>query len=420
MSPQTPIAPIAVVSRPRTGRPSRGGRFLGLAYWLLVLGLIGLNARWVWDDLSTEDSKTIDAWLKAGRVADAEQALRHQLKRSPYEGEARMKLARLLAKRGEYKACAEQLHLVPYWSPKKPEALFLEGQTFKLADRVRDAEAAWKGCIADDPLHPMPPRYFHGAARDLVAYYILEGRLDEAEEVIWRAYADATPAERRGILLMRLRSELERIAHEEAVTKLARYVSVTPDDWEARRALALEEQWTGQDAAADRDIKACLKARPADPGVWRTRLEILHRRGDLDGMRAALTQLPLSANEDAPVCNYRGLALEQAGDLEGACEAFRRAVSLKPSEASYAYKLGLMEQRLGHADQARYYIRQSQRLAQAYQEMHVAFFDYIQTTQRAKPGDAEDRAAVERLASLCDQLGWNREADAWRHALSEG
>jgi Flp pilus assembly protein TadD len=298
--------------------------------------------------------------------------------------------------------------------------VFLEGQTFKLADKVRDAEAAWKACIASDPLHPTPPRYFHGAARDLVAFYILEGRMDEARQTMWRAYDEANPAERRGILVMRLRAELERIAHEEAVAKLDRYVNVTPDDWEARRALALEEQWTGQDAAADRDIKACLKARPADPNVWRTWLEILHRRGDLDGVRAALTHLPPAANDDAAICNYRGLALEQAGDLAGASEAYRRAVSLKPDESSYAYKLGLMEQRLGRPEQARQNIVRSQQLNQAYQDLHVAYFDYLETSQRAKPGDAEDRAAVERLASLCDQLGWKREADAWRQTLSEG
>jgi len=137
-----------------------------------------------------------------------------------------------------------------------------------------------------------PPRFFHGAARELIGLYILEGRLDEARRTVWRAYEASDRADRPGILVMRMRAELERIAHEEAVAKLRRYVGTTPDDWEARRALALEEQWAGDQAAANRHMAACLKARPADPVVWRTWLEILDQRGDHDGIQAALADSP--------------------------------------------------------------------------------------------------------------------------------
>jgi hypothetical protein len=52
-------------------------------------------------------------------------------------------------------------------------------------------------------------------------------------------------------------------------------------------------------------------------------------------------------------------------------------------------------------------------------ELHTAYLKYVETSQRAKPGDANYDALVERIASLCDQLGWTREADAWRRVLSD-
>jgi Flp pilus assembly protein TadD len=364
--------------------------------------------------------KSINAWIVRGRLDDAERALRDLLRRSPDHGEARMKLARLLARHADYLGCAEQLHRVPYWWPAKAEALFLEAQAYKLIDRARDAEAAWKACIADDSLHPVPPRIFHGAARELIGLYILEGRLDEARRTVWRAYEASDRADRPGILVMRMRAELERIAHEEAVAKLRRYVGTTPDDWEARRALALEEQWAGDQAAANRHMAACLKARPADPVVWRTWLEILDQRGDHDGIQAALARLPPSARGDAEIWKFRGLARVWAGDLAGAAEAFARAARLNPYEGEYFYRLGISEHRLGRPDQARQHTQHSRELRQAEAQLHDAYFDYLKISQKATPGDADYQAAVQRLASLCEQLGWKREADAWRQVLSEG
>jgi tetratricopeptide (TPR) repeat protein len=414
-----PAAPPAVGARPRPRRPSPWRRLLRLGCWGLVFTLIGLNSWWVWDDRPLVEIRTINDWIARGRWDDAERALRHHLRRSRSNGEARMVLARLLAIRKDYLGCARQLHEVPAWWPAKGEALFLEAESYKRVDRARDAEAARKACLAADLLHPVPPRFFHAAARDLTAHYILEVRLDEARQTLWRAYDMAGPIDRPAILVMLLRAEFERIAHEEAAATLRRYVHATPDDWEARRALAIEEQWAGHEHAAESNIQACLKARPADPGVWRSWLEILHRKGDLEGVKAALNRLPPSADGDAEVWKYRGLAREWAGDPAGASEAYRRATLLKPYDSSSFYRLGLTEQRLGRTEQARDHIRHSQELNRAYLELHTAYLKYVETSQRAKPGDANYDALVERIASLCDQLGWTREADAWRRVLSD-
>jgi tetratricopeptide (TPR) repeat protein len=410
--------PSAAVRQSR-GRKTAGARLLGLLFWLVVLGLIGLNAWRLWTDFSLVPMKTVNGWLASGQIEEAERALRQRLSALPHDGDARLKLARILGKREDYLGCARELHKVPYWWPAKADAAFNEAQAFKMVNHGRDAEAAWRAVIANDPLHPASPTIFSGAVQELVAFYMLESRFDEARAAIWRAYDESIPADRPNILIMRMRAELERIAHEEAVAKLRSFVAADPGDWEARRALALEEQATRHVDGATREIQAVLEARPGEASVWRTDLELLHQRGDLDGMKAALAKLPPSADSDAEIWKFRGMVHESDGDLAGASDAYRRAVDLKPYEATYLYKLGMAEQRLGKVEDARKHTKQSQALNQAYSQLRNAYLQYLQSREQSKPSAAAYQTAVERLASLCETLGWKREAAAWRGLLRE-
>ena len=413
-------APPVAAAPPAPSRPISSGWRLRWGGRALILALIALNAWWAWGDWAPAEMKAIDASIARGKLDEAERDLWRRLRWSRNDGDARMKLARLLAKRGDNLGSAQQLHQIPIWWPARSEASFLEAQLLKLINRARDAEAAWKACIADDPLHPTPPQMFHGSARELIALYILEGRLDEARRTIWRAYDEATPIERPGVLTMRLRAELERIDHQEAVAKLRSYVEADPDDWDARRALALEEHATADEAAADKDIEACLRARPLDPLSWRARLEILHERGDVDAARAVIDRLPATADGDAKIWMYRGIARQLDGDRQGAVEAFTRSSQLAPYDAEILYKLGMAEKAVGQARQSQEHIGQSRQLHQAYQKMREGYNEFGEHLRTGRRDEAAYRATVERVATACQQLGWQREADEFRRLLAPG
>jgi Flp pilus assembly protein TadD len=393
---------------------SAPARALRASYWLLALGLVVLNGWWFWLDRPPEDLKPVDSWIARGQLDEAEGLLRARLERSPDQGEARMKLARLLAKREDYLGCARQLHLVPNWSSQKDEALFLEGQSYKTLDRARDSEAAFKACTVADPLHPISRRYFDPAARELVGLYVLEGRIDEARQTLWRVYDIAAPVDHSAILVMRIRAELERIDHDEALKKLRRYAEVTPDDWDARRALALEEQGKSYETEADHEIKAALKGAPDSVAVRSAWLEILHQRGDRETITESLKSLPPDADSNAEMWKFRGLAAEWAGDFAGAVEAFTRATEIRPHEPELFYKLGIVEQRLGRGAQAREHIQKSKDLRLAFSKMHDAYYEFLKINSQSKPGDPEYQAVVDRMVAACDQLGFTREAEAWR------
>ena len=400
-------------------RPSRGW----LVRWglrALTLGLLGQNAWWLWGDWATPDRKAIDKLIARGRLDDAECALRQRLRWCLSDGEARMTLARLLVKRGDNLGGARQLHEVPRWWPGKPEASFLEAQAFKRVDRARDAEAAWRACIADDPLHPTPPRLFAGSAQELVALYVLEGRLVEARQTLWRAYDEASPVERPGVLAMRLRAELERVDHQEAMAKLRDYVEADPEDWNARRALALEEHANRDEAAADRDLDACLIARPDDPLHWRARLEILNERGDVDALRATIDRLPTTADVDAKVWMYRGLVRQWDNDRAGAFEALDRSARLAPDDPEILYKLGMAEKLVGRSAESGMHLGRSRQIHLAYSKLPQAYNEFLEQTRRPIRDEVAYRASIEQLAASCRQIGWEREAEAWLRLLSPG
>ena len=221
---------------------------------------------WLWHDLRpVPDFKTISDLMRAGRDAEAEPALREQIRRAPHDGDLKIALARLLAARQDLAGCARVLHDVPSWWPKKAEASYREGHAHLMVNRARDAEAAWLAAIRLDPLHPAPPDVFHDAAYELLKLYATEDRWEDALPIIWRTYDEADPRDREVILIWRMRSELERVAPLEALPRLIRYHAADPADVEATRALARAEQALGRSAEAERLFREVVEARPDDP-----------------------------------------------------------------------------------------------------------------------------------------------------------
>src|SRR5262249_22173653 len=181
------------------------------------------------------------------------------------------------------RGCAQELHQVPFWWPDKARWLIMEGGAFKECDRMRDAEAAWTAVVADDPLHPVDPKYITAATRDLLQLYAYEGRWDEMVKHIWRSL-DRTddPADRAELLRMRLRTELERIMPAVAAAQIEKSLAADLEDWEARLGLARAKLALNLPEEARNLLETCLRERPEDPLCPAVFLDLLHNTGDLE------------------------------------------------------------------------------------------------------------------------------------------
>jgi tetratricopeptide (TPR) repeat protein len=413
-----PVAPAVRVSLGPAGAGRRRA-FPRRTLMLLVTGLIGGGiALFGWrhwrDTRPVADLRMIETWIGDLKYDLAETELRKHLSRNPRDGAARIMLARVLAASGDLAGCTRELHQVPTWWPRKAEALYREGQAYLLIDRARDAEAAFLAVINPELLHPADPAVFHDASQKLLSIYATEDRWDNAHAILWKVYDRATPAYRPIVLAMRIQSELERIAPTESVKLLNRYVAADSDDWEARRALANAELALGQHSEALRDIRDCLDARPDDPRVWRDYLKMLQSLGEVDDYSAVLARLPAIAETEPDLWIFRGQARERAGDWKSAAPHYRRALELNPNLMSAHYRLATIEGRLGHSAQAAAHRKRWQELHEARSELRQAFGEYFDAQKRLANDSPELLTSIERLASICQTLGWSRAAESWR------
>jgi hypothetical protein len=319
-------------------------------------------------------------------------------------------------------ACARELHLVPEWWPSKREALYLEGEAFLSIDRARDAEAAWTTCVDDDPLHPSMPHHRRAAAEGLIKLYAAQERWDEANAVAWKLYDRVGPSERPGVLILRLRTEVQRISPETRAKRLWRYVVADPQDWHSRRGLARAELSLGQGSDATLHIVECLKDRGEDIGTICDWLEILMARGDLAGLEDALRRLPAKADDEGRVWALRGFVRQTQGDGMGAVQAYRRAAGLRPHDEELLYRLALAERRVGQVEASEESLSRSKALRDARAGLLEALQDFGRVL--APAGDAAGPRlaladATDRLASLCTTLGLRREAEALRSLVPQ-
>jgi len=406
----------------RAGAPrgTWGRRLWRLGRWTLLLALIGLNAWWLWrSSRPIVPLETIARWIEQHRDREAEQALRRRLVRSPHDGEARVLLAKLLAQRHDTMGCARELHQVPFWWPDKAKWLIMEAGAFKECDRLGDAEAAWTAVVEDDPLHPVDPKYLTAATRDLLQLYAYEGRWEEMVKLIWRTF-DRTddPVERQNLMMMRIRTELERITPAAAAAQVEKYLAADPQDWQARRGLAKARLALNLPESARDLLETCLAERPEDPSCWADYLDLLHAIGDLDGLRQAVARLPAAVAEHPTVLTHRARLLERDRRWPEAAALYRRVLQVRPHERETHYRLALIADRLGQRDQAQIHRQRWKAMGAARTELNEAYQKVVDLHQ-SDPNSPRYHAAIRRLAQLCQTLGWNRDAEAWTRLAPE-
>ncbi len=146
---------------------------------------------------------------------------------------------------------------------------------------------------------------------------------------------------------------------------------------------------------------------------------MLVEQGNQDAFLSVLEHAPRSSEYEPETWAFRGVAREYARDWLGAAENFREAITLNPFKPNYYYRLAMAEERLGLREQALAHRRRTKEINSARALLPAACSDYFAARTADKPNAPNLAAACNKLAAICETMGWYRAAQSWsRIALS--
>ena len=416
-----------VAAAPAPGRIRRVARAL---YWLAVFGLVALNGWWLWDARPMPRLRDVEGWIAVDHdggsmprawwdvphdAVGARAALWRAVRKSPHDAAARMLLGRALAAANDLQGCVEQLRLVPDWSARKPEAQYLEGIVSLERHRLRDAERAFLAYVEPVLNDARPRPNLAEVKKRILDIYGFEDRWDEARALLWSDFAETEPSPRERLAIVEtvMRTHMERSRPSATVEVLTPAVAADPEDWEARRALAVAADAAGDAPRADELIAKCLKQRPGSPRAWGDRLEMLERREEFAALAIQMAKVPPDAEADGRIAMIRGRLFRQEKKYEASIVALRRALKLLPDDLAGHHLLAQSLQSLGRDAEAAEERARHAFLLKASDDLPGAINHFKDVTEAARPESSAVAESMRRLADACRRLGWEKEAEAW-------
>lgn len=140
---------------------------------------------------------------------------------------------------------------------------------------------------------------------------------------------------------------------------------------------------------------------------------MLSDQGDLDALKTALGQVPPAAEGDPEIWKLRGTLKEKDRDWAGAAEDYTKALQINPYARGCHYRLAMVEQRLGHPEEAARYRKQADEIREAQAQLRPAYATFLDAQCIAIPvGQTwRHRFGVSRLsARLWAGHAWQRPA----------
>ncbi len=339
--------------------------------------------------------------IQAGRHGAAARKLTELLIREPGSDEAYYLLGHCEQVRGRNESAKAAWARVGPHSPFAVPATLAHAVLEADRGRLTDAERILNQALRD-------PRIEKGDLRRLCAsLYWHEGRLEEAQRLIEAGWESLDRAGRGGteqaMALARFHIALSpgTFSAEAVRPFLLRSSRLAPEDdrvWLGRANLAIRQ---GEFDEASRWLDACLKRRPNDVPVWRSRLEWALASNRVAEAREALDRVPVAESSLAEVHRLTAWFAGHRGSIHIEGLALEQLIAADPGDGAAIDRLADLaagEGRLEHAVELRCQKKALAPLESQYRELFL----------RDQP--VRDAA---RMARLAEQLGRWFEARAF-------
>lgn len=333
----------------------------------------------------------------AGKIEEAEPALRRAVEVIPDHPEVHLNLGIVLQKQGRWEEALEELAQAAELQPDLPEAHFNLGVVYgSLGDSDRAREALQRAIeLRSD---------YSKAHFNLGVVYRRQGKLAEAVDSLQRALElepeSADTYTQLGLTFRRMGQQSQAIeAFEESLR-------LQPGNSRALGGLGGALADRGDlDRALDRLLEA-VEADPTEPEAHFDLGKVYRRRDQraeaIDAYRRAIELAP----DYAEARNNLGILLAEEGDLEAASRELLAAIERDPEYAEAYFNLGVLYDGVGRGDDALRAIGQAVQLAPDVARFRMALglllrargnvAEALEHLRRASAAGAEIPAEIER------------------------
>jgi tetratricopeptide (TPR) repeat protein len=288
--------------------------------------------------------------------------------------------------------------------------LLQEGRACLALGRAAQAESALRKSVAATPEDAQAWLF-------LAVIFRVEDRQIDAMNLLWRAIDSIPPADRSALLREVTLTVLTELPADDARSTLDRWLAADPSDVEAETALLRRIGSDPQSDDPDRQtrrerLEALMVDHLDHPNVRETLALLLVDGRDDDDFRAVLDAWP-GDSRDARYWRLKGrLQLDVDRRPEPAVDAFRRALAEVPHDWRTHYSLARALTRLNKAEEAAEEARTVSRIREAIDPLTLGPILGSAVTRLDQP------SARATIADLCERVGLERLAQAWRSAAS--
>ena len=296
-----------------------------------------------------------EALERIGALDAAVAAYRTAVSEQPTFRKASNNLILALAKAGKGEEAVERARALVAAAPDDPDRYFTLGLA-QSEQNVTDAIASFRRALELAPRHTL-------ARYNLALVLSRADRVPEAVEELQRTLAIEPRAEAQYLLgvIYWHQGDLDRAARA-----LQAAVASEPQYAEAHNTLGVvlkaRRDWDG----AAKALRRAVALRP-DPATHYTLAQVLQQAGDDAGARPHFAEAERlrqrrEQEQQASVWTTVGTQKLDGGDLAGALDLFRRAISARDDYAPAFYQMGRTLERLGQHDAARAAFARAERL----------------------------------------------------------
>jgi tetratricopeptide (TPR) repeat protein len=281
------------------------------------------------------------------------------------------------------------------------------GNAFHLLGRFEEAEKWWNQALECEPSMIEP-------CRRLLDLLGLQGRLDEAQHLVYRRLdGERSPRERLDLLMRLARLDVDPpdpllvIRTFEPAVK-----SVTPD-LPSTLACGLALVTVSRSQEGLPMLRLALDQHPDSARCWDALLTGLELAGEPKQVAEALVRLPAGLADDVRIARHRGWVEQEAGRWAEAARFYRRAWEHN-RDNTVGYRLRRTLRLAGQIEEADRFDREVLEYREAFKQARAVLDEINPLLQAGKPLP-QGFAAV--MADLRRRMGRDREATAWERVF---